>query len=407
MIERSPESAVSDGKVGIQNTTSNRQPILIANPGADLYGSDRVLLETVSALVSLGNRVIVTVPHKGPLVAHIEQRGGEIEIVRTPVLRKSALRPKGMAGLLRDVVAGIRPSVRLLRRLKPQLILVNTITPPLWFLLARVLGIPVVCHVHEAEKSVPRWQQLGLNAPLLLADHLIVNSEFSLHVLSNSFSTLRGRSSVIYNAVPGPPTKPIAPRANLHGDLRLLYVGRLSARKGPDVAIVATKLLVDRGIDAHLDLVGAVAPGYEKFDRHLHSLVSEHQLEGHVTFHGFQRDVWAFSARTDVNLVPSTLDEPFGNTAVEAALAGRPLVVSEISGLIEASDGLTSCIRVEAGSADEIADAAETIMHSWTEYRTSALIDAEFAADRYSFSRYQKSIAEVVDNATCEPHRRC
>ena len=41
--------------------------VLIANPGADLYGSDRTTVESVKALVTAGYRVFVTVPGPGPL----------------------------------------------------------------------------------------------------------------------------------------------------------------------------------------------------------------------------------------------------------------------------------------------------------------------------------------------------
>ena len=50
-------------------------------------------------------------------------------------------------------------------------------------------------------------------------------------------------------------------------------------------------------------------------------------------------------------VVPSRVGEPFGNTAVEAALAGRPLIVSESSGLVEATHGLPGVHRVKPGDA--------------------------------------------------------
>ena len=59
-------------------TRSTHQTVLVAHPGAELYGSDRVLLESVSALVVDGWRVVVTVPGSGPLLAAIFERGGEV-----------------------------------------------------------------------------------------------------------------------------------------------------------------------------------------------------------------------------------------------------------------------------------------------------------------------------------------
>lgn len=52
----------------VNKTRRGAGTVLIAHPSADLYGSDRVMLETVDALVAAGRRVVVTLPADGPLV---------------------------------------------------------------------------------------------------------------------------------------------------------------------------------------------------------------------------------------------------------------------------------------------------------------------------------------------------
>ena len=231
-----------------------------------------MVLETVAALVGAGHRVVLTVPGPGPLIELARRAGGEVVTTRTPIIRKSALRPVGMIGLIADTARAIVPGVKLIRTIRPDVVLVNTITPPLWFALARSLGVPVIAHVHEGEASVPRPVRIALAAPLLLANRLIVNSEFSLGVIAEAIPALRRRAVVIYNAVAGPPTVDAA-RPVLEAPIRLLYVGRLSARKGPDVAVRAVALLRDRGVEVSLTLVGAVFAGYEWYQRELETVI--------------------------------------------------------------------------------------------------------------------------------------
>jgi glycosyltransferase involved in cell wall biosynthesis len=329
------------------------------------------------------------------LTQRIADRGGRTIIVRTAILRKSALRPLGFAKLMKDAIAGIWPAVKSIRRLRPDVIIVNTIVSPLWLLAAKLTRTPAICHVHEAETVGSTLVRRGLTLPQLLADKLIVNSEFSRQVLATSWRGLARRSVVVYNAVPGPPhVTPVRP--NLSGAIRLLYVGRLSPRKGPDVAIDAVTVLLERGIDVELDLVGAVFTGYEWYEHEIRERVAATGLQERVRFHGFREDIWAFVERADINLVPSTADEPFGNTAVEAALAGRPLIVSDAGGLLEASAGLRARIVVPPGSSRSIADAVETIRHRWTEYANHAMDDAAAAAGRYSTDRYAASMQAIV-----------
>jgi glycosyltransferase involved in cell wall biosynthesis len=373
--------------------------VLLAHPSADLYGSDRVMLETVIGLVDRGWRVFVTLPSGGPLVPELEMRGATVRICRTPVLRKSALRPAGFIGLVLDTLRSIPGSIRLIRSSRASVVFVNTVTIPLWLVLARCLQTPTVCHVHEAEGSAPILQQRLLAFPLLFANRIVANSKFSRDVLSRSYPRLAARTSVIYNGVIGP-AHPSSGRAQLAGPTRLLFVGRLSPRKGPAVAINALRALTRRGVDARLDLVGDVFPGYEWFADELQQDVVSENLQELVTFHGFQSDIWSHVAAADVMLVPSLLDEPFGNTAVEAVLAARPVIVSATSGLREATDGVASARMVVPGDPEALAVAVEELMENWPEFCRLVDDDALVARERYAPERYQREIADLVEDLT-------
>jgi glycosyltransferase involved in cell wall biosynthesis len=373
-----------------------RATVLVAHPSAELYGSDRVLLETVQGLCEHGARVVVVLPTAGPLVAEILARGGVVELCPSPVVRKSALRPTGALRLLADLARGGPAGLRMIRRWRPDVVFVNTLTIPLWIALARLTRRPVVCHVHEGERSAAAVLRRMLAAPLLLASRVVVNSRFSLDVLAESFPSLRGKATVVYNGIAGP-KQPVATRSRRTGPVRLLYVGRLSPRKGPAVALQAVSMLVGRGIETQLDLVGSVFPGYEWFAEELDATVAgDPALRERVSFHGFVPDVWPHIAHCDIVVVPSRFDEPFGNTAVEAVLGARPAVVSATSGLLEAAGGYASVVSVEPGQPVALADAVCSILDDWPRYCDAALADAARAGERHSPERYRAEIARLV-----------
>src|SRR3712207_3946068 len=93
----------------------SRTGLLVVHPGAELYGADRMVLQTVTALVGTGRTVTVALPGEGPLVTRLTALGVRVERCRMPVLRRSALRPAGMWRLFREAVAGLWPAVRLIR----------------------------------------------------------------------------------------------------------------------------------------------------------------------------------------------------------------------------------------------------------------------------------------------------
>lgn len=377
--------------------SGTRRTALVANPGADRYGSDRMLLESVSALVESGWRTVVTVPGDGPLVALLHERGAEVLVSPTPVLRRTDLTPRGLVRLVGAVVRGLSTGRRLLRLVRPDAVYVNTVTIPIWLVLARLGRIPAICHVHEAEDSAPKVQRLALALPLFLARQVIANSEFSRRVLLADVRRLGARTSVILNGVEGPPRSGPA-RLALTEPVRLVYVGRLSVRKGVDLAIAAVRLLADRGIAVQLDVVGAVFPGYEWYEEQLHAQVVDLGLVDQVRMLGFSPQVWEHLEAADVALVPSRI-EPFGNTAVEALLCARPVVVAGVPGLVEATAGFSSAHVFVPGDAAALADAVETIVGSWPEQRDAAVRDAAAAAARYAPALYREAVARAVDAA--------
>lgn len=369
--------------------------VLLAHPAADLYGSDRVLLESVSALTERGAVVVLTVPERGPLLAAAEARGATVVLCPAPVLRKSALSPRGLLGLTAQAARGLRPALRLVRAAGAGVVLVNTVTVPSWLVLARLCGRRVVCHVHEAERSQPALLRRLMALPLRCADRIVVNSRFSRDVLLDVTPGLGPRSSVLYNGVVGPDVVSPA-RRELTGPVRLLFVGRLSPRKGPQVLLAVLAELAVRGIDAELELLGSTYPGYEWFERELRATVAATGRGSTVRFSGFDDDVWPHLTAADVVLVPSQLDEPFGNTAVEAVLAARPVVVSATCGLTEAVAGCPSAQLVEPTDVAGWADAIERVVRRWPEFRDGALVDSAGAGARFAPGRYRADLAAAV-----------
>jgi glycosyltransferase involved in cell wall biosynthesis len=375
---------------------SRTKTVLATNPNADLYGASRMLLESVDGFVAQGWRVVVCIPD-GPLVDLITARGGEVRPVPSPVLRRTMLHPRGMVAMIALTLRSIPRTVRLMRELRPDVMYVGTIIQPLWIALGRIRRIPIVCHVHEAEGTAPVLVRKTLAFPLLFTQRLVVNSRFSTKVLTDEWPSLASRCEVVYNGVAGPSTV-TEPRVELDGPIRLLYVGRLSERKGVQDAVDAVAILAERGVEAHLDIVGDVFPGYEWMIEDLEARSARAGTTDHVHLLGFDPDVWPRLAGADILIIPSRLDEPFGNVAVEGALAARPMVVSATSGLLEAAAGFTAVHSVPPGEPAAIADAIERVADRWSEHRAGAIADSIDAAQRYSLDRYRADLNAIIES---------
>ena len=188
----------------------------------------------------------------------------------------------------------------------------------------------------------------------------------------------------------------------LNGKVHLLLVGRLSPRKGTDVAIAALEGMISRGLDANLSLVGEVFPGYEWYERTLREQVSAAGLDARVDFAGFQDDVWPRFAESDIVLVPSRV-EPFGNVAVEAALARRPVIASAVQGLREIVVPGETGVLVAADDPAAIADAVCAMAADWPAAREMAERAHVDALNRFGTKRYADDLMRLLVDAGVVP----
>lgn len=369
--------------------------VLAVHPGSELFGSDRMFLESVVGLRAVGARVVVALPERGPLVPLLRASGAEVVILPMLVLRKALLRPSGWGQLFTATFRGLGAAWRLIGKVRPDAVYVSTITLPQWPLIARARGIRVVSHVHEAESSANRIVNAALYSPHLAAHRVIFNSRFSLDTAAAVLPALASRGAIAYNGVAGP-VHAALPREELTDGLRVLFIGRLSPRKGPDVAVRAVAQLLESGVPARIDILGSVFPGYEWFEEQLRSEAEAAGIADRVRFLGFRDDIWPVLAENDVLVVPSTLDEPFGNTAVEGVLALRPVIASDTSGLREAAGGYSTARLVAPSDPGALASALTEVAHDWATFRGGVADAAVDASARHSLDGYRHAVAVAV-----------
>lgn len=206
--------------------------------------------------------------------------------------------------------------------------------------VARRHGRPLVVHVHSLEQDraargpdprICEAEQGGLDA----ARAVVCVSRFTAQRLQRFYRVDPDRVHVVWNALPAlpPPSEP-APQRQVPEPV-VLFLGRVTSQKGPDVLLEAARLVV-----ARLPRVKFLVAGDGDLYRPVVERAAALGLARHVAFTGFLRaaDVERAYAAADLFVLPSVA-EPFGLTALEAAARGVPVILTRQSGAAEVLSG--------------------------------------------------------------------
>ena len=137
-----------------------------------------------------------------------------------------------------------------------------------------------------------------------------------------------------------------------NGEVRLLYVGRVSREKDLDVLADAYRRLRDEGLPVQLFVVGH-GPYSEAFAESLPEAFFTGYLRG--------KELATAYASADIFVFPSTTDT-FGNVIIEAQASGVPVIVSDSGGPKELVQDNENGLITKSHDVDDFTSAIRTLV---------------------------------------------
>ena len=286
--------------------------------------------------------------------------------------------------------------------------------------LKHELNIPLIVTFHtlervkadtfEAESDDRAFQEAALVA---CADAVLASCDVEAEQFIELYNADPSRVHVVPLGVDhaffAPGYRPQARRA-LGLDVEatmLLFVGRLQALKGADLALETLIELRQRGRHAMLAIVGGPSgpDGRATLER-LHRRVIEAGVIEQVKFVAPQshRLLSSWMRAADLTLVPSRA-ESFGLVALESSACGTPVVASDVGGLTSLIDEGVTGFLVAERDARHWADVVESALDA---SRATAMSNAAvLRARHYTWRSAGELLAALIDQLAAASLVRC
>lgn len=330
--------------------------LLLIHQGAELYGSDRSLLNIIDALKE-EYQLEIWLPQKGKLFEEIRKRNIDIKILELSVLRLiefKKLNFKAFYNFLRHYFS-FKGKFE-----EYDLVLFNT-------LVCIDYMIPV------NTKKIIVVREIKNNFISAIFSKLITLSRSN--VIFNSFETSRYYNKlnghVLDNTVDDLYSRLESKRASTDQNFnKILYIGRLTEWKGVHVLIDALKIIKRKGYNFQLSIVGDIYPGNEGYLEFLKSKVEQFGLTESVSFLGFISDTSSVYLEHDIIAVPSIEPEPFGRIAVEAMMFKKLPIVANHGGLKDIVQHQENGLKFMPGSAKDLASKIMNVLEGDIDYKS-------------------------------------
>jgi glycosyltransferase involved in cell wall biosynthesis len=290
---------------------------------------------------------------------------------------------------LRSIVA----QVRAVRSVSPDLLLTchGQLFSAQYGLLAGIITrTPIVAVVHCVVPRTSRVQSLLMRFLSRRASRIVGVSQAVCSAVEDELELPRGTVTVLYNGVGDTEPRLSSPpfEAEISDPPAIGAVGRLSLEKGYGDLIEAIKDLPR----AQLFILGDGPMRAE-----LEELARRHHVADRVHFEGWVDPPWTLRWRFDVLAVPSTY-EGFGLVAVEAMLAGIPVVASNVGGLAEVVIDGRNGILVEPGRPKELSRALDRMLADEVFRLTVVAQGRADALSRFSVESMIRDYQELFDD---------
>lgn len=369
--------------------------ILFIHQSADLYGSDKTLLQLLTNLDKSKFNPVVVIPLDGLLKEELELEN--IKVVIGPVLKlyRKMFMPKNIVLFLKQLKIAVSNLDELNKEHKFDIIYSNTLAVLLGMIYAKKRKIKHIWHVHEI---IVHPKMIAYIFPKLLnkyADVVVCNSKATMDNVVLREKELINKTLIIHNGLKPQNDDYVKISKEDLGfdkeDFIITLIGRINRLKGHKWLLNTFINNFKNNKNIKLLFVGSPVVEQEYYLEEIEDIIKEKNVGDQVKIIGFKKDLRPFLNLTDILAVPSTEAESFGLVALEAMLSKKPVIGSNHGGLTEIIIDNETGFLVEPFNENELAKAIQKLLTNKKMREDFGVKGYERAVNEFSEEKYVTS----------------
>lgn len=311
-------------------------------------------LELVERLLADGHQVVISSPY-GERIEDLKALGCEYRDID---ISRHGMNPVQEVKLLAAYI-------RLLKEVRPEIVLTYTIKPNIYGgMAAALLGIPYVANITGLGTAVEKGGLVQKITVLLYKLAFAkVQRVFFQNEENRQFFVDRKIAVSRHGMLPGSGVnlQRFRPLPYPEGEkTEFVFISRIMKEKGADQYLDAAEVIREKHPDTVFHVCGFCEEHYE-------ARLKDLQERGVIVYHGMVRDVKAVLAKTHCTIHPTFYPEGISNVLLESCACARPIITTDRSGCREVIDDGINGFVVQQRSTEDLIEKIEkflTLTHS-------------------------------------------
>ncbi len=343
--------------------------ILFLHAGAEMYGSDRVLLNLITNLDKQRFQPYVILPGYGPLFDALKKNEIGVEIVPYPILRRRLFNPIGILNYTYGFIKYSRIIATIAKEKGIDIVHTNTAATWEGCYVSKKLGIPQLWSIHEiiekprlvykvTSRVIAKYASITIAVSQAVKDHLIKSGYFRDEDIR-----------VIYNGIDHKKYKPDNDCGYLYSEWMIPQesriigmIGRVNRWKGQKDFLEVANIVMNEYTDVYAIMVGSPFEGEEWREIEIKRAISQSAHKDRIVYAGYRIDNEFIHCLFDIFVLPSTDPDPLPTVVLEAMASEKPIVSYAHGGVCEMVIDNENGILTEVRNPKKLADAVKILL---------------------------------------------
>ena len=391
--------------------------VLFVDHTAQLGGGEIALRNLVNSLNPQRVSATVIVCAEGPLVDQLIRHRHAVHVLplssHIAQTRKDSLGWKSLLNFrqIRSSLAFVWTLSKYIRASRADVVHTNSLKAHiLGGIAARLAGKPLVWHLRDriAPDYLPRPAVLFVRMFSRLLPHFVIsNSQATQETLFPEWShtpSARRRFRVVHDGCVLQ-EQPERNSAREDGFARIGMIGRISPWKGQHVFLKAAAMVRDQFPEAKFEIIGAPLFSETAYEKKLHRLAEDLDLQQNLRFTGFVDDIHSAIARLNMVVHASIIGEPFGQVIIEGMAAGKPVIATRAGGIPEIVLNEDTGLLVPIEDERALAEAMITLLRDPSRATQMGANGRERVRNFFTIEQHAHAIEQVYDDLLRFTHK--